>query len=298
MATGINTGVAFDDSLWPALDFSDLIVDPTLLFKKHKERVEADGGVIPDETGCLARFKLLVDNGMYENIAIALTPRFGLKLSADGTSVEKVYSLAGPDVISFSQAGGWLPQWDAAAGAVRVRVISTEAGYLKSESNVVVQVGDSYVINCVGSDSSGADNFGITLGAAIGNLPMAYCRIIKTATLDEAYRYGTRDSAFVNPSNAGGAVNIAKTPYAPYQPSAAFFDVNSGVVTPYGNGVAGEAATAATGALYAMRSANPVIIGNPAFTGATMQNCDGTFREFTILNAGSTDDAITLSRIR
>jgi hypothetical protein len=36
---------------------------------------------------------------------------------------------------------------------------------------------------------------------------------------------------------------------------------------PFDNGRAGTPATATTGALYAMRSATPVIIGNPAFTG-------------------------------
>jgi hypothetical protein len=103
----------------------------------------------------------------------------------------------------------------------------------------------------------------------IGNLPMAYCRIQKTPTQDEAYRYGTRDSAYTSPSSAGGAVSAVKTPYIDYQPSAAFFDVSSGVVMPFDNGRAGTPATATTGALYAMRSATPVIIGNPAFTGSS-----------------------------
>ncbi|WP_195892196.1 hypothetical protein, partial [Serratia marcescens] len=86
-------------------------------------------------------------------------------------------------------------------------------------------------------------------------------------------------------------------PYIDYQPSAAFFDVSAGVVTPFDNGRIGTPATATTGALYAMRSATPVIIGNPAFTGSVMQNCDGSFRDFTILNSAQSADALILSRI-
>ncbi|EPR9348010.1 hypothetical protein ACU9SG_002881, partial [Serratia marcescens] len=92
-------------------------------------------------------------------------------------------------------------------------------------------------------------------------------------------------------------VSAVKTPYIDYQPSAAFFDVSAGVVTPFDNGRIGTPATATTGALYAMRSATPIIIGNPAFTGSVMQNCDGSFRDFTILSSAQSADALILSRI-
>lgn len=297
MATGINTGVAFNTSRWAPIDLSGLILNATTLFNTHKARVLADGGIIPDEAGCLARFKLLVDNGMYENIAVSLTPRFGLKLAGDGVSVQKIYNLSGPDFIGVTQAASWLPQWNAATGSVRIQVNSSVAGYLQSASNITVQVGNSYVVSCVGKDTDPTDSVGLTLGAVIGNLPMSYCRIQKTPTQDEAYRYGTRDSAYTSPSSAGGAVSAVKTPYIDYQPSAAFFDVSAGVVTPFDNGRIGTPATATTGALYAMRSATPVIIGNPAFTGSVMQNCDGSFRDFTILNSAQSADALILSRI-
>lgn len=297
MATGINTGVAFNNSLWAPIDLTGLIWNAADLFAAHKARVLADGGIIPDEAGCLARFKLLVDNGMYERLALSLTPRFGLKLASDNVSVQKVYNLFGPDFISVSQAGGWLPQWSAVSGSIRVAVNSTQAGYLQSAGNITVQTGDSYAICCIGKDTDPTDAVGLTLGAVIGNLPMAYCRIQKTPTQDEAYRYGTRDSAYTSPSSAGGAVSAVKTPYIDYQSSAALFNVSNGKITTYDNGYLGANASATTGALYPMRSSTPVIIGNPAFTGNVMQNCDGSFREFTILNSAQQADAVLLSRL-
>ncbi len=116
---------------------------------------------------------------MYENIAVSLTPRFGLKLAGDGVSVQKIYNLSGPDFISVTQAGSWLPQWNSATDSVRVQVNSSVAGYLQSASNITVQIGNSYVVSCVGKDTDPTDTVGLTLGAVIGNLPMAYCRIQK-----------------------------------------------------------------------------------------------------------------------
>ena len=48
-----------------ALDLSASILDPQALFNAYKARVLADGGTIPDEAGCLARFSFLLNNGRH-----------------------------------------------------------------------------------------------------------------------------------------------------------------------------------------------------------------------------------------
>ncbi|HEN7343340.1 TPA: hypothetical protein U7N74_005163, partial [Serratia marcescens] len=87
-----------------ALDLSASILDPQALFAAYKARVVADGGTIPDEAGCLARFSFLLNNGMYEKTTICAAPAFGLKVDGSG-NVQTIYNLLGDsgDLIAGSQ---------------------------------------------------------------------------------------------------------------------------------------------------------------------------------------------------
>ncbi|HEN7343338.1 TPA: hypothetical protein U7N74_005161, partial [Serratia marcescens] len=87
-----------------ALDLSASILEPQALFNAYKARVVADGGTIPDEAGCLARFLFLLNNGMYEKTTICAAPAFGLKVDGSG-NVQTIYNLLGDagDLIAGSQ---------------------------------------------------------------------------------------------------------------------------------------------------------------------------------------------------
>lgn len=55
MTAAVTTGKGYY-GFRTALDLSDSILDPQALFNAYKARVVADGGTIPDESGCLDRF--------------------------------------------------------------------------------------------------------------------------------------------------------------------------------------------------------------------------------------------------
>ncbi|MBN5450670.1 MAG: hypothetical protein E7K92_10875 [Serratia marcescens] len=284
----------------PALDLSASILDPQALFAAYKARVVADGGTIPDEAGCLARFSFLLNNGMYEKTTICAAPAFGLKVDGSG-NVQTIYNLLGDsgDLIAGSQ--GTPPRamtYDATARTVIIQVTSSGGRFLKSRANQIIQKGKSYLIAGRMSDLDRADNNGITAGYNINNLALAYFRTMITNNqgTTEAWRYGTRDSAW--PAGTGGAIYAATNVYADYVPSAGLFKVASGVVDGYEKGkLSATSAAAVTGKLADLSSSTtPFLIGG-AQTASGVAACYGAFMDILCLHTADESDAILASRL-
>ncbi|CVB58135.1 MULTISPECIES: hypothetical protein [Serratia] len=282
------------------VDLTGKYIDPETIFSNFKSRVLADGGVIHDENGLKERINLLIDHNMLNKIVVAASPRFGVKVDADGVSVRKVYGLNGQDFIAvqqqYQQAPALpLPIYNPTAGSVRVKVASYSGGYLRTENLVSVITGSAttYAIQALANDTDPMDQVGLTLGLSLSNLGLAYMRTIaspySTGTR-EAWRYGTRDGNYTGASSgsgAGGAVLVKREPYEAYVPSAAFFDVNNGVITAYENGCKHSDVTTPVGKLANVTAPGYVIIGSPIFDsvggGSYMQTCDGSFKDLIIL---------------
>ncbi|EMY7657138.1 hypothetical protein BA187_19470 [Serratia marcescens] len=283
-----------------ALDLSASILDPQALFAAYKARVVADGGTIPDEAGCLARFSFLLNNGMYEKATICAAPAFGLKVDGSG-NVQTIYNLLGDsgDLIAGSQ--GTPPRamtYDATARAVIIQVTSGGGRFLKSRSNQIIQKGKSYLIAGRMSDLDRADNNGITAGYNINNLALAYFRTMITNNqgTTEAWRYGTRDSAW--PAGTGGAIYAATSVYADYVPSAGLFKVEQGIIEGYEKGkLLANSDPAATGKLADLSSSTaPLLIGG-AQTASGVAACYGAFMDILCLHTADESDAILASRL-
>ncbi|HGM6808154.1 TPA: hypothetical protein ACKP8U_004618 [Serratia marcescens] len=283
-----------------ALDLSASILDPQALFAAYKARVVADGGTIPDEAGCLARFSFLLNNGMYEKTTICAAPAFGLKVDGSG-NVQTIYNLLGDsgDLIAGSQ--GTPPRamtYDATARSVIIQVTSSGGRFLKSRANQIIQKGKSYLIAGRMSDLDRADNNGITAGYNINNLALAYFRTMITNNQGktEAWRYGTRDSAW--PAGTGGAIYAATNVYADYVPSAGLFKVASGVVDGYEKGkLLANSDPAATGKLADLSSSMaPLLIGGGQTAGGVAA-CYGAFMDILCLHTADESDAILASRL-
>lgn len=299
MTAAINTGKSYS-GLRAALDLSAYILDPESLFDAYQARVAADGGMIPDEAGCLERFNFLLNNGMYDRATVCAAPAFGLKVDGEG-NVQTVYSLLGAsgDLLAGSQ--GTPPRamtYDADARAVIVQITSAGGWFLKSRANQIIQKGNSYLIAGRMSDLDRADNNGILAGYNINNLAMAYLRtmITNNQATTESWRYGTRDSAW--PAGTGAALNAAATVYADYVPSAGLFNVNSGVIVGYEKGkLAGTSTTAATGKLADLSSNTaPLLIGG-AQGSSTVGACYGAFMDMLCLHTADESDAVLASRL-
>ncbi|POX30637.1 hypothetical protein C3463_06480 [Serratia marcescens] len=283
-----------------ALDLSASILDPQALFAAYKARVVADGGTIPDEAGCLARFSFLLNNGMYEKATICAAPAFGLKVDGSG-NVQTIYNLLGDagDLIAGSQ--GTPPRamtYDATARSVIIQVTSSGGRFLKSRANQIIQKGKSYLIAGRMSDLDRADNNGITAGYNISNLALAYFRTMITNNqgTTEAWRYGTRDSAW--PTGTGGSIVAATNVYADYVPSAGLFKVASGVIEGYEKGkLSVTSAAAVTGKLADLSSSTvPLLIGG-AQTASGVAACYGAFMDILCLHTADESDAILASRL-
>ncbi|HIE6479568.1 TPA: hypothetical protein ACXM66_002893 [Serratia marcescens] len=283
-----------------ALDLSASILDPQALFAAYKARVVADGGTIPDEAGCLARFSFLLNNGMYEKATICAAPAFGLKVDGSG-NVQTIYNLLGDsgDLIAGSQ--GTPPRamtYDATARAVIIQVTSGGGRFLKSRSNQIIQKGKSYLIAGRMSDLDRADNNGITAGYNINNLALAYFRTMITNNqgTTEAWRYGTRDSAW--PAGTGGAIYAATSVYADYVPSAGLFKVEQGIIEGYEKGkLLANSDPAVTGKLADLSSSTaPLLIGG-AQTASGVAACYGAFMDILCLHTADESDAILASRL-
>ncbi len=283
-----------------ALDLSASILDPQALFNAYKARVVADGGTIPDEAGCLARFSFLLNNGMYEKTTICAAPAFGLKVEGSG-NVQTIYNLLGDagDLIAGSQ--GTPPRamtYDAITRAVIIQVTSGGGRFLKSRANQIIQKGKSYLIAGRMSDLDRADNNGITAGYNINNLALAYFRTMITNNqgTTEAWRYGTRDSAW--PAGTGGAIYAATSVYADYVPSAGLFKVEQGIIEGYEKGkLLANSDPAATGKLADLSSSTvPLLIGG-AQTASGVAACYGAFMDILCLHTADESDAILASRL-
>ena len=292
-------------------DLSPYILSPEQLYAMHKARVLADGGVIFDEAGCLARFEMLVANAIYQKVMLAINPMFGVKLAADGVSVLKVYGLRGDDFIAVKQQldtppAQELPLFDRNSRSIRVKVAAYAGGYLRSEHAQTIQHGDTntYAISMLAMDTDPMDSVGLTAGLSLANLGLAYMRVIASpysTGIREAWRYGTRASNFINQGSPGAAITVAREPYESYIPSAAYFDIAAGTITAFENGDEKNTAQSPTGALASLRDAGFVYVGNVMFDvkqgSGFMQSCDGFFRDFTLLTGASRRDAEVLSRI-
>ncbi|HEJ0402049.1 TPA: hypothetical protein SLO59_001333 [Serratia marcescens] len=300
MTAAINTGKSYS-GFRPALDLSASILDPSALFSAYKARIVADGGTVPDESGCLARFEFLVNNGMYSRATFCAAPAFGLKVDGAG-NVQTVYNLLGSagDLIAGSQGTPPLPMtYDATARAVIIQVTSGGGWYLKSRTNLVIQKSSTYLIAGRMSDLNRADNNGITAGYNLTGLPMAYLRtmITNNSAVTEAWRYGSRDSAW--PAGSGGALNAATNIYADYVPSAGLFKVAQGVIEGYEKGkLLATSAPAATGKLTDLSSyTTPMLIGGTQLANNIVSACYGAFMDILCLHTADESDAILASRL-
>ncbi|HHU0703900.1 TPA: hypothetical protein ACT92B_000603 [Serratia marcescens] len=296
MTLANNTGKTYS-GFRTALNLSASIFDPQALFNAHKARVTADGGTIPDEVGCLARFDFLLSNAMYERAAVSITPAFGLKQDADG-NVQTVYNLLGDagDLLAVSTGSPPAPMlYDSVTRSVNIQITSRGGTWLRSRGNIIVQKANSYLIAGRMSDLNRADNNGITIGFPIGPLPMAYMRTMLTngQAVTESWRFGTRDSGW--PAGTGGAVLVSATLYEDFVPAAGLFDVSAGLITGYEKGKKTGKAISATGSLADLKDrAIALVIGTP---GSTSTGCHGALQDFMHLNSASEADAILSSRL-
>ncbi|MEL5321771.1 hypothetical protein [Serratia nevei] len=300
MTAAINTGKSYS-GFRPALDLSASILDPSALFSAYKTRVVADGGYIPDEPGCLARFGFLVNNGMYSRATFCAAPAFGLKVDGVG-NVQTVYNLFGDagDLIAGSQGTPPLPMtYDATSRAVIIQITSGGGWYLKSRASLVIHKSSTYLLAGRMSDLNRADNNGITAGYNLTGLPMAYLRtqITNGQKETEAWRYGTRDSGW--PAGSGGALNAATNIYADYVPSAGLFKVAQGVIEGYEKGkLLVTSAPAATGKLADLSSyTSPMLIGGTQLANNIVSACYGAFQDMLCLHTADESDAILASRL-
>ncbi|MNG70955.1 hypothetical protein D3C81_789840 [compost metagenome] len=285
-----------------ALDLSADILDPQALFNSHKARVIADGGTIPDENGCLARFNFLLNNAIYERTTICAAPAFGIKVDGSG-NVQTVYNMLGAsgDLLAGSQGtpDPLFPMiYDAASHAVIIKIASAGGWFLKSRANQIIQKGKSYLIAGRMSDLDRADNNGITAGYNINNLPLAYLRTMITngQGTTEAWRYGTRDSGW--PAGNGNALYVATTVYADYIPSAGLFKVSSGVIEGYEKGTLLKTSIpSVTGKLASLvGNTAPLLIGGTQ-TASAVGACYGAFQDVLCLHTADESDAILVSRL-
>jgi hypothetical protein len=299
MMSALSTGKAYY-GFRRALDMSAVILDPQALFNAYKARVVADGGTIPDEPGCLARFNFLLNNGIYDRTTICAAPAFGLKVDSSG-NVQTVYNMLGAsgDLLAGLQGTPPLPMtYDATARAVIIQITSGGGWFLKSRANQVIQKGTAYLIAGRMSDLFRADNNGITAGYHINNLPMAYLRTMITNgnTTTEAWRYGSRDSGW--PAENGNALGAATTIYADYVPSAGLFKVSEGVIVGYEKGkLLVPSPISVTGKLADLSSYTaPMLIGGNQ-TASAVSACYGAFMDVLCLHTADESDAILVSRL-
>lgn len=299
MMSALSTGKAYN-GFRRAMDMSAVILDPQALFNAYKARVAADGGTIPDEAGCLARFDFLLNNSMYDRATVCAAPAFGLKVDGSG-NVQTVYNMlsASGDLLAGSQGTPPLPMtYDANARAVIIQVTSGGGWFLKSRANQIIQKGATYLIAGRMSDLFRADNNGITAGYNINNLPMAYLRTMITNgnTTTESWRYGSRDSGW--PAANGNALNAATAIYADYVPSAGLFKVSSGVIEGYEKGkLLASSTQSVTGKLADLSSYTaPLLIGGTQ-SASSVGACYGAFMDMLCLHTADESDAILASRL-
>ncbi|XYK63413.1 hypothetical protein ACSJLX_001915 [Serratia marcescens] len=301
MTLGFNSGIPYPAGGRPALKLSAYVFDDQTIFNTHKARVLADGGIIPDEAGCLARITWLLDNGIYNKVESAINPAFGVKMNAN-KEVSKLYSLfPNDDYVSVLQGVGEPVRYDDSGDepGVTVRITSNGGAYLKSEKNRRIQRGRQYVIGGRMADKDTADVLGIMVGISVGGLPMAYLRtqITNQQGVIEAWRYGTRDSTWTGSGPVGKAVGAFRTPYADYVPSAALFDVDNGVIRGYESGAFKATDKSTTGKLSDLASFPSIIYVGQTFVNGNVQPCYGTLRDVIFLHTADDSDALALSRL-
>ncbi|CAI0766884.1 hypothetical protein [Serratia quinivorans] len=301
MAIGFNSGIPYPAGGRPALKLSAYVLDDQTLFNTHKARVLADGGIIPDEVGCLARITWLLDNGIYNKVESAINPAFGVKMNAN-KEVSKLYSLfPNDDYVSVLQGVGEPVRYDDSGDApsVTIKITSNGGSYLKSEKNRHVQRGRQYAIGGRMADKDRADSLGIMAGVSINGLPMAYLRTqITNQQKDiEAWRYGTRDSTWTGSGVNGDAVGAARTPYADYVPSAALFDVDGGVIRGYETGALKVPAESKTGKLADLTLFPAIIYVGQTFANGNVQPCYGSLQDIIFLHTADDSDAVAISRL-
>uniref|UniRef100_UPI0035C71A3D hypothetical protein n=1 Tax=Serratia quinivorans TaxID=137545 RepID=UPI0035C71A3D len=301
MTLGFNSGIPYPAGGRPALKLSAYVFDDQTIFNTHKARVLADGGIIPDEAGCLARITWLLDNGIYNKVESAINPAFGVKMNAN-REVSKLYSLfPNDDYVSVLQGVGEPVRYDDSGDepGVTVRITSNGGAYLKSEKNRRIQRGRQYVIGGRMADKDTADVLGIMVGISVGGLPMAYLRtqITNQQGVIEAWRYGTRDSTWTGSGPVGKAVGAFRTPYADYVPSAALFDVDNGVIRGYESGAFKAIDKSTTGKLSDLASFPSIIYVGQTFVNGNVQPCYGTLRDVIFLHTADDSDALALSRL-
>ncbi|MGP2846369.1 hypothetical protein ACTVKH_00810 [Serratia marcescens] len=301
MTLGFNSGAPYPWGGRPALKLSAYVLDDQAIFNAHKARVLADGGVIPDEAGCMARITWLLDNDIYGKVESAINPAFGVKMNAN-REVSKLYSLfANDDYISVMQGDGAQVLYDDSGDApgVIIKISSSGGAYLRSEKNHRVQRSGQYAISGRMADNDRADSLGILVGISIAGLPMAYLRTqITNQQKDiEAWRYGTRDSTWNGSGVNGIAMGAVRTPYADYVPSAALFDVAGGEIRGYEAGELKARDTSTTGRLADLTPfPQPIYVGS-TFTGGKVNPCYGTLREAIFLHTADDSDAVALSKL-
>jgi hypothetical protein len=299
MTAAINTGKAYA-GFRAALDLSASILDPQALFNAYKARVIADGGTVPDEAGCLSRFTFLLNNGMYDRTTVCAAPAFGLKVDGSG-NVQTVYNMIGAsgDLLAGSQGVPQRPMtYDATTRAVIIQITSSGGWFLKSRANQIIQKGKTYLIAGRMSDIERADNNGIQMGYNINNLPLAYMRTMLTNgnAVTEAWRYGTRDSAW--PAGTGGAVGAATSIYADFVPSAGLFKTQTGIIAGYEKGkFSVPSPVSATGKLADLSSFTaPLLVGGSQSAGS-VGACYGSFMDALYLHTADESDAVLASRL-
>lgn len=296
MVAAINTGKVYSGAR-AALDLSSSILDPVVLFQNYKTRITADGGHIPDEAGCLERFRFLLLNGMYERTAVSVTPAFGIKTDGSG-NVQTIYNLTGENGDLLAAANGVPPEqmlYDPTSRSVNVRISSAGGNRLLSRGQIMVQKSSSYLIAGCMSDTNRTDGNGLTLGYAVNGLAMAYMRtmIINNETTAESWRFGTRDSGW--PAGNGGAVLVNSNHYEDYVPAAGLFKVAAGKVEGYERGKLSMTASSVTGSLADLRGRQfQLVIG---IVGSGSVGCEGTFRDVLQLHTASEADGVLTSRI-
>lgn len=296
MTLANNTGKIYS-GFRTALNLSSAIFDPYTLFDAYKSRVVADGGYIPDESGCLARFDFLLSNAMYERAAVSITPAFGIKRDEAG-NVQAIYNLLGEagDLLAVTSGTPAEPMlYDEITQSVNVRIVSAGGTWLQSRASIIVQRANSYLIAGRMSDLNRADNNGLTIGWPIGTLPMAYMRTMLTnnQVVTESWRFGTRDSGW--PAGTGGSVLVSATIYEDFVPAAGLFDVPGGTITGYEKGKNTSEVASTTGALADLRGrAVTLVVGTP---GSTNTGCHGAFKDLVHLHTADESDAILASRL-
>lgn len=301
MTIGFNSGIPATNSGYALLKLSDYVLDENAIFAAHKARVLADGGIIPDEVGCLERITWLLDNGLYRKMESMINPAFGVKMNEE-REVSKLYSFkAGDDYVSLMQGTGEAVIYEDSEGmpGVTVKITSNGGAYLRSEKNHRVQRGRQYAIGGRLSDKDKADVLGISAGVSINGLQMAYLRtqITNNQKDIEAWRYGTRDGVWTGSGPSGAAIGAVRRPYADYIPSAALFDVDGGEVRGYESGALKARDAAATGTLADLTAfAVPIYVGS-TFANGLVQPCYGTLRDVIFLHTADDADAALLSRL-